>query len=76
MKMIKISEQQQKVSWKTFATRQKESNKLESVLILLKTLKMKFNVMGVIEIEKHVICDVSDVQNKYFEIFLIKFFLR
>jgi hypothetical protein len=55
--LIKSTEHQ-KTLWRNLATTQKESNKLESVLILLQTLRMKFNVMGMIDIEKRVICDV------------------
>jgi hypothetical protein len=61
-----MSSERQKVSLKKNAclknfifTKQNESDELESVLVLLRTLKIKFQVMGMINIEKSALCDVS-----------------
>lgn len=61
--LVKKSEQQ-KSSIRFLATKQVESRKLENLLILLKTLKVKFQVMGMINIEKTVIVDVSNYKFK------------
>ena len=61
--LVKKSEQQ-KSSIQFLPSKHMELRKLENLLILLKSLKVKFQVMGMINIEKTVIVDVSNYKFK------------